>query len=629
MSKKVLALILGLSLVCVPVTAAAEGETLSTEDVGNLEVNTEEEMIQEEGAGEEINEEETESDGESAVEPDVEESISLRYKTHVQKKGWQEWSEDGQLSGSTGESLRMEAFVIDLGSDELNSQIEYRAHVQRVGWQEWVSGGEVAGTTGESLRVEAVQIRLTGELEEKYNIYYTTHVSNIGNMDWVCNGNSSGSQGLSLRMEAMKISLYPKDAIDAPECGTKGFRRAYTESELSYSAHVQQKGDLAAVNGNRVLGTVGEGLRMEGVNITLDTSQADTFDGGISYCVHVQGIGWQEWKENGAYAGTTGESRRLEAIRIKLTGEAAQYFNIYYRTQIQSFGWMGWASNGEKAGSENISRRMEAIQIVIVPKKQSQSEYSQSTECFRDTYVYQNPSEYLQIKHVQKVLTGGDYELSSGYMGLKVAKVQRKLGLGVRRAIMDSDTIAAVKRFQKNNGLEATGVVDLETWEKMGFSEKDWNELGAYASPLKTNPASTREDCIEAMIDTAYSYLGTEYIIGASGKPGTGADCSGLVMQALYSAGIDPAPVSPIRHSQPGYEYESRNLWNLPMKHVSYSQRQRGDLIFYSNSSGTIIHVAIYLGDDKVIESWPDEVVVWPIKNSQRSIIKGVARPFV
>ena len=130
------------------------------------------------------------------------------------------------------------------------------------------------------------------------------------------------------------------------------------------------------------------------------------------------------------------------------------------------------------------------------------------------------------------------------------------------------------------------------------------------------------------MIDTAYSYLNTEYIIGASGKPGTGVDCSGLVMQALYSAGIDPDPVSPIRHSKPGYEYESRNLWNLPMKHVSYSERQRGDLIFYKNSSGTIIHVAIYLGNDKVIESWPDKVVVWPIKNSHRSIIKGVVRPF-
>ena len=34
----------------------------------------------------------------------------------------------------------MEAFQIDLGSEELNSQIMYRAHVQDIGWQDWVNG---------------------------------------------------------------------------------------------------------------------------------------------------------------------------------------------------------------------------------------------------------------------------------------------------------------------------------------------------------------------------------------------------------------------------------------------------------------------------------------------------------
>lgn len=148
-------------------------------------------------------------------------------------------------------------------------------------------------------------------------------------------------------------------------------------------------------------------------------------------------------------------------------------------------------------------------------------------------------------------------------------------------------------------------------------------------SKLKTTPNSTRQECIEAMISTAYEYINTEYVIGASGAPGTGADCSGLVMQALYASGIDPDPISPVRHSHPGYEYESGNMWNLSMKRVEYSQRQRGDLIFYQNSNGYVNHVAIYLGNDQVIESWPDKVIVWPIKNSHRSNIKGVMRPFV
>ena len=63
--------------------------------------------------------------------------------------------------------------------------------------------------------------------------------------------------------------------------------------------------------------------------------------------------------------------------------------------------------------------------------------------------------------------------------------------------------------------------------------------------------------------------------------------------------------------------------------HVPYSERQRGDLIFYQSSSGVVIHVAIYLGNDQVIEAWPNKVVVWPIQNGSRSNIKGVVRPFV
>ena len=504
----------------------------------------------------------------------------------------------------------------------------YRAHVQDIGWQDWVNGGEIAGTVGKSLRAEALEIKLTGELAEQYDVSYMTHVSNIGDLEYVSNGASAGSQGLGARMEALTIMLADKKQDEDSISDGRGFVKDYSSNDLTYTAHVQNIGDLDGVISGEIQGTTGEGLRLEGFAVNLDTSALHSLKGDITYRAHIQDIGWQEWKRNGEFAGTTGKSLRIEAIQIQLTGEAVAFYNVYYRTHIQNFGWMGWAKNGEKAGSESISQRMEAFQIVLVPKIKDQSSFNSSVAAYRNTYVYQNPSKYLQIKHKQKALTGGGYNLSKNYMGLKVAYVQRKLGLGVRRAIMDSTTINAVKSFQKKNGLTVNGVVDLTTWKKMGLSENDWYNLGAYASLLKTNPASTRSQCIEAMIDTAYSYLNTEYIIGASGKPGTGVDCSGLVMQALYSAGIDPDPVSPIRHSKPGYEYESRNLWNLPMKHVSYSERQRGDLIFYANSSGTIIHVAIYLGNDKVIESWPDKVVVWPIKNSHRSIIKGVVRPF-
>lgn len=267
---------------------------------------------------------------------------------------------------------------------------------------------------------------------------------------------------------------------------------------------------------------------------------------------------------------------------------------------------------------------------VYVPKTETATKFISNSISVKPKRVYQNPSQYFQIQDNISFAGQGNYSLKRGTMGLKVRKVQVKLGMGTsNKAIVGPTTTAKIKAFQKKKGLPQTGVVNYTTWKAMGLSYSDWKNLGAYVSPMQVDYTSTKKDCIEVMIDRAYDYLGTEYIVGASGKPGQGVDCSGLVMQALYAAGINPLPVSVIRHSQPGYEYESRNLYkSSKFKKVAYKDRKRGDLIFYSNSNGTIIHVAIYLGNDKVIESWPNKVVVWPIKNSHRSRIAGVRRVF-
>lgn len=109
-----------------------------------------------------------------------------------------------------------------------------------------------------------------------------------------------------------------------------------------------------------------------------------------------------------------------------------------------------------------------------------------------------------------------------------------------------------------------------------------------------------------------------------------GVDCSGLIMQALYAAGIDMSPINPVRHASPGYEYESENIWHSKkFEHVDFDERERGDLIIYCDTNGKVIHSAIYLGDDMVIESWPNHVVEAPVLNEQHPYVKGVIRPFV
>ncbi len=133
-------------------------------------------------------------------------SPSICYQAHVQNIGWQDFVCDGEVAGTTGQSLRMEAIRIILVNAPRHMSVCYRAHVQNIGWQPFVCNGRVAGTTGQSLRMEAIQIVLFNA-HHRFAVCYQAHVQNIGWQPFVCNGRVAGTTGQSLRMEAIRIIL--------------------------------------------------------------------------------------------------------------------------------------------------------------------------------------------------------------------------------------------------------------------------------------------------------------------------------------------------------------------------------------------------------------------------------------
>ncbi len=134
--------------------------------------------------------------------------IRVNYQSHVQNVGWQGWKSNGETSGTSGQSLRLEGMNIKL--EGIDGGIEYRTHVQNIGWMDWVANGKMSGTSGRSLRLEAINIRLTGNAANKYDIYYRVHAQNLGWMDWAKNGDAAGTAGFSYRLEAIQIRLVDK-----------------------------------------------------------------------------------------------------------------------------------------------------------------------------------------------------------------------------------------------------------------------------------------------------------------------------------------------------------------------------------------------------------------------------------
>ncbi|OFI46278.1 hypothetical protein BG262_04485 [Floricoccus penangensis] len=301
-------------------------------------------------------------------------SPSVFYSTHVQNIGWQGFVKNGEMSGTSGRSFRLEAIRIELSDlDSFSGGVEYSTHVQNDGWQPSVKDGQLSGTSGRSLRLEAIKINLTGQISKYYDIYYRVHIQDKGWLNWTKNGAAAGSQGLSKRLEGIEIRLISKDQ-KAPSGSGNSFligNEANTPHEVKpnveYSTHVQNIGWQNYKKNGDISGTSGRGLRLEGIKIKLSNLP---YVGGISYSTHVQNIGWQNNVSNNQLSGTYGRSLRLEGIRINLTGEIANHYDVYYRVHIQDKGWLNWAKNGSTAGSQDASKRLEAIQIVIKNKSE-------------------------------------------------------------------------------------------------------------------------------------------------------------------------------------------------------------------------------------------------------------------
>ena len=144
----------------------------------------------------------------------------------------------------------------------------------------------------------------------------------------------------------------------------------------------------------------------------------------------------------------------------------------------------------------------------------------------------------------------------------------------------------------------ATGVAP----EAPATPENPAEAIADALDPSSPDDSGTAEEKIERVIKRAESQLGLPYAWGGGNYHGptkgirdggvadahgdynkVGFDCSGLMMYAFYGVGIE------LQHYS-GYQYTAG-------KQVPSSQAKRGDMLFWPG------HVALYLGDGKMIEA--------------------------
>ena len=111
------------------------------------------------------------------------------------------------------------------------------------------------------------------------------------------------------------------------------------------------------------------------------------------------------------------------------------------------------------------------------------------------------------------------------------------------------------------------------------------------------------------LCEYAKQFVGNPYVWGGTSLT-KGADCSGFVLSVFKKYGVK------LSHHSGTQAKEGTK--------ISREELQAGDLVFYANSSGTINHVAIYIGNSQVIHASSPKTGIKISKYNYRTPVKYV-----
>lgn len=136
--------------------------------------------------------------------------------------------------------------------------------------------------------------------------------------------------------------------------------------------------------------------------------------------------------------------------------------------------------------------------------------------------------------------------------------------------------------------------LDTEDSDKAYIATRDNNVEVRYAlaEAIKFSPveeaAQAAASLRSKLVNYALQFVGNRYVWGGTSLT-NGVDCSGFTMQVMKQFGV----------SLPHYSGSQAQMG----KAVNSSQMRPGDLVFYANSSGTVNHVAIYIGNGQIVHA--------------------------
>lgn len=232
----------------------------------------------------------------------------------------------------------------------------------------------------------------------------------------------------------------------------------------------------------------------------------------------------------------------------------------------------------------------------------------------QDGWAHIQSGEVEGYVSLEFLLTGPDARIKAHQLVTTVVVADTD-GLNVREEANTESTVLT----QVLKGEELEYVETLGEWIKISLDGEEAYVAAEFVTveeKLETAITMTEllygegvSDVRVDLVEYAKQFVGNPYVWGGTSLT-NGADCSGFVLSVFKKYGIT------LSHSSKAQANEGTK--------ISLSELKPGDLVFYGNSSGSINHVAIYIGGGQVIHASSPKTGIKISKYNYRTPVKAV-----
>ncbi len=297
-------------------------------------------------------------------------------------------------------------------------------------------------------------------------------------------------------------------------------------------------------------------------------------------------------------------------IEINLTQE--EYVAKAQEAQGAAWGYTNIGIANVESGNLNV--RAEASTGGKLVGKLPKNAACEVLEVLDNGWMHIKSGEVDGYVSAEYLLTGPDAKLRASEL-VSTVVVADTDGLRVRdNANVDSAVLTQILKGEEMEYVEA-----VDGWYKVSIDGAEGYVSAEYSHVDESLPTAVTlsellygqgvTDVRVELCEYAKQFLGNPYVWGGTSLT-NGADCSGFVLSVYKKFGV----------TLPHYSGAQATSGTK----ISFNEIQPGDLVFYANSSGTINHVAIYIGDGQVIHASSPKTGIKISKYNYRTPVKYV-----